>query len=98
MYNLDMKRIKEIEVRTRGYSFTIDVFDDVDRGEFVSRLNGFTPPLAQEVPPGGSVVYMKSIDEEEMKGTDHESLVEQCKQRIRELDGEILTEREVELN
>jgi hypothetical protein len=90
-----MKKIKEIELRTKAYSFTIDIFEDVDRGEFVAKLNGFTPPLAQEVPPGGSVVYMKGIDEEEVKGGDQERLVEQCKARIREMDGEILTERAV---
>jgi len=92
-----MEKTKEVDLRTKDYSFTVEVFKDVDKGEFVGKINGFTPPLAQEVSPGGSVVYMKNIDEEELRDTNYESLVERCRARIRKIDGEILTEREVEI-
>jgi hypothetical protein len=95
MYTCNMEKIKEVELRTTNYSFTVEVVEDVDRREFVGKINGFTPPLAQEVAPGGSVVYMKSINEEEMRDTHQENLVERCRARIKEIDGEILTEREI---
>lgn len=94
MYTPVMERIKEVELRTTGYSFTVEVFKD--GGEFVAKLIGFTPPLAQPVTlanPG--LTYLENTDEEELRDTDQENLLERCRARIRELDGEILTEKEV---
>ena len=90
-----MEKIREIDLRTKDYSFTIEVFEDIDKKGFVATINGFTPPLAQEVGSGEGLTYMKPIEEQELKGTDQESLVEHCRAWIKEIGGEILMEREL---
>ena len=82
-----------IDIRTANYSFTIEIFQDEAR--FVAKLNGVTPSLAQQVGPVESLTYFDSIDEQEVRGNDQDSLVGNCRARINEIDGEILTEREL---
>jgi hypothetical protein len=89
-----MEKIREIDLRTKGYSFTVEVFKDEDKGGFVATINGATPPLAQEISPGEGITYMEPIDEIQLKDADEENLVERCRQRIKEIGGEILMERE----
>jgi hypothetical protein len=88
------KSIREIDLRTKGYSFTIEVFEDTDFDDFLATINGFTPPLAQEIPPGGKVTFMRPIQQQEFRDKDQERLLKDCRAWITKLDGEILIDIE----
>jgi hypothetical protein len=85
--------MKEIEmlpdIWTANYAFTIKLLGDAQG--FVAVITGFTPRLAV----GAKVVVPKvpmiqSFGPEELRDTNRKKTIEQCRNRIQEIDGEII--------
>jgi hypothetical protein len=87
---LTMERIKNIEIRTASYTFTIDLLKE-ESGELVARLIGQTPPIPENCE---GTIHAQYTTQEELRGGDQETLIERCRARVRELDGEILKEED----
>jgi hypothetical protein len=88
--NEHLEKLAEYDVLTPDITFTVEVFRDEDATEFMARIDGHSPPLAQQVEPGEPGPMMKFIDTEELRDVDHELLIRRSKKRMADLGGEII--------
>ena len=82
-----MEKLKELTPATVNYAFTVEIYNDSGNKEFVAKIKGHTPRLPQRGEGGDK---MKDFPEEELIDSNEEKLIERCRARIVEVDGEIL--------
>ena len=83
------RKIGEYEVLTKNASFTLEIYSDSSRTEFIGQFDGHTPGTLAPIGPGERYPEMKLIKEEHLRGSDEEDVITNCKQRKTELGGQI---------
>ena len=82
-------KIEEYDAETQEIAFTLEIFEDPEKKEFVGHLSGHKPPLLQEVKPGEAYPVLRLIPDEEITAGTKDQLIECCKARMEELGGQI---------
>lgn len=85
-----MDKLEEYDVRTMRMTFTLEMFEDSNQGEFVGKLTSFSPPLPQQSNGSTPMPYMEVDDYGEIRDRDRDRLIELCKKRMSELGGDII--------
>lgn len=82
-------KIEEYDAETQEIAFTLEIFEDPAKKEFIGHVSGHKPALPQVVQPGQPYPVLQMIPDEKITADTKDQLIEYCKARMEELGGRI---------
>lgn len=90
-----MNIVKTYDIETATSRFEVTISSSPDNNGFEAKYYGTTPKFAQVTYPGDPIPFSKEVGMGSLTGDDVDNLLKSCIAEIKNIDGEVISVREL---